>query len=267
MIRLQEHVRDDRGRGITDIEVVVNNELFFVIEAKKGWNLPSIEQLKRYRSRFSGFNNAKRMFIVLSDCKKEYVKNIYKSSLYNIPIKSISWGDIVKRIEEVYENGSNKEKFLLKEFKEYLMGVILMESQESNWAYVVSLKGNTPSWSKIGWRDLVRNKRKYFYPNGKNWPQVPPNYMGFRFNGKLQHIHHVEKYEVVDDVHKYIPEIRKGKVKNHYLLWLGESFEPRKELPNGKIWSNGRMWCMLDTLFTCKTVKEACDISKKRLKK
>jgi len=265
-IRLQETAKSDKHSGITDIEIIINNEFFFLVEAKKGWNLPSIEQLKRYRSRFSGFKNKKSMFIILSDCKEEYVKNNYKKSLYAVPIKSLSWEDITRKIDKVYGKVSHREKFLLSEFKKYLMEVVVMESQESNWVYVVSLAGNTPGWSKIGWRDLVRNKRKYFFPQGKNWPQLPPNYMGFRFDGKLQHINHVEKYEVVEDIHKHIPEIKKGKLKNYYLLWLGEPFEPRKELPNGNIWSNGRLWCMLDTLFTSKTIKQACEISKKRTK-
>ena len=32
----------------------------------------------------------------------------------------------------------------------------------------------------------------------------------------------------------------------------------------GKIYPNGRVWCMLDTLFTSKTISQARDISKKR---
>ena len=120
--------------------------------------------------------------------------------------------------------------------------------------------------SAAAWRDLVQKEKWYFYPQAKNWPKIPPNYMAFRYDGKLQSIHYVKKYEVVQDVHKYIPEIKKGKIKNHYLLWLEEGFEPRKELPNGNIWSNGRLWCILDTLFTCKTIKQACEVSKKRLK-
>ena len=73
-----------------------------------------------------------------------------------------------------------------------------------------------------------------------------------------------ERFEIADDIHKHISEIKKGKIKNHCLIQLGEGFEPRKVLPNGNIWSNGRLWCMLDTLFTCRTIKEACEVSKKR---
>jgi hypothetical protein len=176
----------------------------------------------------------------------------------------LPWSAIIDLIDEVFPKAAMKEKWLLQNLKSYLREIVIMESQESNWVYVVSLSDSTPSWSKISWKDVIYKKRFYFYPQGKNWPGIPPNYIAFRFEGRLQSIHHVEKYEVVQDAHKYIPEIKKGKIQDHYLIWLGERFEPRKELPNGNIWSNGRLWCMLDTLFTSKNIKQACAISSKR---
>lgn len=266
VIKLQEPATRSRDKGITDIEIVINNEVFILVECKKGWNVPPIDQLKKYRSRFGGFSKRKCMYVVLSDCTEEYVKNIYKESLYNIPIQSLSWQKVAETIDDNYRSASHREKFLLNEFRKYLSEAVFMESQESNWVYVVSLSNDKPGWSKIGWIDYVKNKLKYFYPQGKNWPPVPPNYMGFRYGGRLQSIHHVEKYEVVDDLHDYIPEVKKGKLRNMFLLWLGDPFEPRKELPNGNIWTNGRLWCMLDTLFTCDTIQQANVISKRREK-
>jgi len=263
VIKLQEQGKD---KGYTDFEIALDNEYFFVVEAKKGWNLPSIKQIKKYLPRFRQYKSSKRMFIILSDCKKEYFKSQMRDSLYNIPIKSLSWGDIIGIVDEVYDRAQNKEKYLLLQLKKYLEEVVIMENQESNKVYVVSLANGTPSWSKISWRDFIYKKGFYFYPQGKNWPKIPPNYIAFRYYGKLQSIHHVEKYEVVQDAHKYIPEVKKKKLRDHFLLWLGQGFEPRRELPNGNIFSNGRLWCILDTLFTSKTIKEACDISKKRLK-
>ncbi|MFA5412646.1 MAG: hypothetical protein WC350_04855 [Candidatus Micrarchaeia archaeon] len=263
VIKLQEAGKDS---GFTDVEIVINNQFFFLIEAKKGWNLPSTDQLKKYISRFGGFKNPRRMFIVLSDCSEEYVKQQFRDSLYGIPIKSLAWRDIIKLIEKIYAEVPHMEKHLFNELKTYLTEVVVMENKESNWVYVVSLRDDTPSWSKIAWKDIVYKKGKYFYPQGKNWPKIPPNYIAFRYDGKLQSIHHVERYEAVADVNEFISEIKKGKIKNHYLLWLGESFQPRKEVPNGVIWSNGRLWCMIDTLFTSSTLKEATRISSKRVK-
>lgn len=261
VIKLQESGKHD---GFTDFEITLDNKYFFIIEAKKGWILPSIAQLKKYLPRFREFKPTQKAFIVLSDCKEEYFRGELKDSIYNVPIKPLPWAAIIDLIDEVFPKATTKEKWLLQNLKSYLREIVIMESQESNWVYVVSLSDSTPSWSKISWKDVIYKKRFYFYPQGKNWPGIPPNYIAFRFEGRLQSIHHVEKYEVVQDAHKYIPEIRKGKVQDHYLIWLGERFEPRKELPNGNIWSNGRLWCMLDTLFTSKNIKQACAISSKR---
>lgn len=264
VIKLQESGSD---KGFTDFEISIDNQYFIIIEAKKGWNLPSNEQLKRYINRFGGHKHRTRRLIVLSECSEKYAKENLPQSLYGIPIDTLSWQDIIHSINDVYHHSVNREKFILSELKEYLAGVITMENAESNWVYVVSLANGKPSWSEISWRDISGKKQRYFYPQGKGWPKVPPNYIGFRFDGRLQSIHHVERYEVVSDMHDFMPEIKKGKIKNHYLLYLGPGFEPRKEIPNGNIWSNGRLWCMLDTLFTATTLKEASEISYKREKK
>lgn len=144
------------------------------------------------------------MFIILSDCSEVYVNDNLPYSLYSVPITSITWREIIKSINQVYSNANNKEKYLLRELKEYLPKVVLMENKESNWVYVVSLANNTPSWSKISWKDVVYKKKRYFYPAHGGWPKIRPNYIVFRFDGKLLSIHHVEDYEVVDDMHKEI---------------------------------------------------------------
>ena len=41
--------------------------------------------------------------------------------------------------------------------------------------------------------------------------KTPPNYLGFRFEGRLQRVHHVESYEVITQPHDYIPEIHPGR--------------------------------------------------------
>lgn len=264
LVKLQQFGKD---KGFTDFEINIDNNYFVIIEAKKGWVLPNREQLKRYINRFSGFKRRKRRLIVLSECSESYARKNLPLSLYGTQISAVSWQDVLHLINEVYHHAANREKFVLSEFKGYLGGAITMENAESNRVFVVSLANGKPSWSEISWRDISGKKNRYFYPLGNGWPKVPPNYIAFRYDGRLQSIHHVEKYEVASDMHDYMTEIKKGKIRNHYLLYLGKGFEPRKELPTGKLWSSGRIWCMLDTLFTASSVKEAGEISNKREKK
>ncbi len=268
VIKLQE---SSKHAGFTDIEILLDNEHLIIIEAKKGWTLPTTDQLKRYLPRFRGIRHRNRRFVILSDCKDEFVHFTYPESLYNVPITPLRWADLIGIIDETHGAVANKEKLILGELRDYIKEVAIMENHESNYAYVVSLADSTPSWSKISWMDVVYKRKHYFYPQGKNWPEIPPNYIAFRFGGKLQTIHHVDKYEIVTDMHSFIPEIKKGELCNYYLLYLGEKIEPRKELPNRlstekDIWSNGRYWCMIDTLFTSKSIRQAIEITHKREK-
>lgn len=113
----------------------------------------------------------------------------------------------------------------------------------------------------------MKRKHRYFHPIGGGrggWPKEPPNYIAFRYNGKLQSIHHVEGYEVFTNPHEKFPEIPEEKWSPHFLYRLGPAFVPSKEVRTGNIYPNGRVWCMLDTLFTCDTISAARDLSQKR---
>jgi hypothetical protein len=71
-----------------------------------------------------------------------------------------------------------------------------MEMKYSNRVFVVSLGGKGDGW-KITYRDVVEQKNQYFFPVGSRWPDPPPNYLAFRYDGNLQSIHHVKSYATV----------------------------------------------------------------------
>ena len=54
------------------------------------------------------------------------------------------------------------------------------------------------------------------------------------------------------------------KTVTFFVYKLGLAIVPPKEVKNGKIYPNGRVWAMLDTLLTSDTISEARDISKAR---
>jgi len=254
----------EKDRGFTDIEIVVGNRLFCIIEAKIGWTLPTEVQLKRYACRFREYKSFDKKLVVISECKKEYAKKELNKIGLKLPVEFVSWEEIYNLIERVYTRCTNYEKKLLNELKTYLNGVITMRNLQSNMVYCVSLGSWEPEGSSISWIDIVEKKKRYFYPVEKGWPHDPPNYIAFRYDGKLQSIHHVKNYEIVDELHDYIQEIKKGWGGLCFLLKLGPGFKPKHEVKNGKIWTNGRFWCMLDTLFTCKTIEQAVKLTKKR---
>lgn len=262
VVRLQEYGKD---KSFTDIELLINNKLFCIIEAKKGWNLPTKSQLKKYRSRFEDYPSHEHKLVVISECKKEYAKGELKEYRLGLPVEFISWQDIYDIIDKTYPRCGNRDKRLLYQLDSYFKKVITMQDKESNMVYCVVLSSEKLKWSRLSYIDIVRGKRRYFYPVGYGgYPKEPPNYIAFRYGGELQSIHHVDGYEIVTKMYKHLP-VDKEEWDPTFLLKLGPPFRPNKQVKNGKIWRNARLWCMLDTLFTCRTIRGARDLTKKRL--
>lgn len=65
-------------------------------------------------------------------------------------------------------------------------------------------------------------------------------------------------------MHSKVPEIPEGEWEPHFLYKIGQGFAPSKEVKTGTIYPNGRVWCMLNTLFTSDTISDARDKTKRR---
>jgi len=264
-IRLQKY---EEKYGITDIEIELGEKLFVIIEAKRGWNLPTKKQLRQYTERIDFRDSKARLkrLIVLTECNKEFCEtNLNISSINNIKVINLSWRDVYLCSREAIAKGRHAEKRLLFELEDYFERIMTMQKLDSNWVYVVSLSYRIPRRWKISFVDIVNKKALYFHILGKNgWPSEPPNYIAFRYNGELQSIHHIESYEVFTNPHKVVKEIPNGDWGSFYLYHLGPRVIPNRKIKTGKIYANGRVWCMLDTLFTNKTIAAARDESKKR---
>jgi hypothetical protein len=262
VVRLQHH-KD--ASGVTDIELELPGQFHIVIEAKRGWSLPSSSQLRKYARRLRASPAKTKRLVVLSECSPEYAAQILKRNrVHGIPLATLRWKSIAHLADKASRNGSHAEKRLIQELLSYLNRSVVMQQIDSNKVYVLSLaKGTQRGW-RISWIDIVRRKRRYFHPLDPNWPKDPPNYIAFRYGGRLQSVHHIDSYKVVTRLHHDIPEIPNDEWNPMYLYTLGPPFAPAKVVRNGNIYPSGRVWCMLDTLFTCKTISEARDLSKKR---
>lgn len=260
----------DKGSGITDIEIKDGKEFFIIIEAKRGWILPSKDQLLKYSNRetFRKSIAKHKMIVTLSECSRDYADHHLEVKNANgIPIKHVSWKDIHLFAEEAYSTASNSEKRLLRELQLYLRGLVTMQNHTSNEVYVVSLGSGKPDGCSLTWIDIVKQNNKYFHPmGGSGWPKEPPNYIAFRYHGKLQSIHHIEGYVISTNMHSEIAEMPDKEWDDpHFIYTLGPAIIPSKEVKTGSIYPNGRVWCHLDTLLTCDTISEARDLTKKRM--
>jgi hypothetical protein len=45
--------------------------------------------------------------------------------------------------------------------------------------------------------DTLERRRRCFHPLARGWPSQPPNHPGFRYDGEVKAVHHVEGVEVV----------------------------------------------------------------------
>ncbi len=258
-VLLQERVRDG---GLTDIELL-GPTTHVIIEAKRGWALPSERQLSLYAPRLDRERRKRRALVAMSECSDEFAKLHLPARIGNTTVRHMSW-QRVQRLARV-KASAHAEKRLLAQLRSYFERVVKMQDQESNLVYVVSLGAGRPSWSKLTWLEIVRDRRRYFHPVGDGWPKAPPNYLAFRHGGRLQSIHHVEEAKVITEVRKEMPELNPGKWKPHFLYRLGPPIVPHREVRSGPI-RNARRWVMLDLLLTSNTIKEAAALTKERRK-
>ena len=142
-----------------------------------------------------------------------------------------------------------------------------MQDQNSNRVYVVSLNGDTFG-GETTFIEVVEKHRKYFHPVGGDrggWPVEPPNYMGFRYDGHLQSIHHVDDYKVITDFGPFFPNQPSAALDPHFLYHLGPPIRPARDMPAGKrVKFANRVWCFIDTLLTSDTISDALTATKTR---
>jgi hypothetical protein len=264
VIRLQGYQSE---HGYTDIEIDFPNVGCAIIEAKRGWNLPSREQLVKYASRETFRLAKKKRLVVLNESVPEFVNhNLSVPKALRPLVKPIRWQWLIAAADQLTKKVGNIEKGVLRGMSDYLRDHTTARDPWSNLVYVVALSAGVLPESKITWIDVVEKKRRYFHPVGPpGWPPDPPTYLGFRYGGKLQSIHFVESYSVVDSLDRDIPEIKWGKLNRpHFIYVLGKPLRPDHDVKTGRIFRNGRVKCALDLLLTSKTISDALKLTHKR---
>lgn len=254
------------GQGITDLEIRIGEEFLAILEAKSGAALPTQEQLALYAGVMEKHDAARRVLVALTNATQHAASTALASmSVPGANLTHRSWRQICELAVEARAKESNRAKALLDDFISYLGGIVGMETKFDNRVYVVSLgSGNPEGWS-LSWVDIVEQRGCYFYPVGKNWPD-PPNYLGFRYGGRLQRIQHVESYDVIHNFHDVFPEAPDEPCEPHYNFKLGPPIVPDHVVKAGpRVVRANRVWCAIDTLLTSSTISEALDRTQARL--
>ena len=242
-------------KGFTDIELVCDDHLHTIIEAKIGFELPAKGQLMRYRRRFELSSAKLQKLISVSALPNQIAKLRLPDYIDGVPVSHISWGLIRElAIKARGKTKSIEEKMWLRELIDHLEEYSAMNINRDNRVYVVSL-GSRPmrSDSKRTWIDVVEQDKCYFHQVGNHWPKQPPNYIGFRYGGMLQSVHRIESYEIVTDVSDINSSWCSTEV-DHFVYKLGPAMKPPRPLWAGRrndlIQRDLRVWCAIDTLLS-----------------
>lgn len=261
-IRLQTA---EKGEGITDIEIELPGKLSVVIEAKKGTHVPTQTQLAKYAPRLTKHGSPERRLVSVSHATQAFATQALPPTVDGVPVVHYSWRTVWGWTEKARCESRGTEARVLREFAQYLKELVQMDVKYSNLVYVVSLSSATPPSWNLSWIDIVEKANRYFYPVGKSWPD-PPNYLGFRYAGRLQSIRHVERVELFTNPRDVFgADAPDATWDQHYCFDLGVPIIPSREVRTGtRIRHAARCWCMLDTLLTSATISDALTETERR---
>lgn len=264
-IHLQKFGKEDGG--YTDLEIR-GKGFHAILEAKKGWTIPSLDQLAKYRPRMQNPDGNLLRLISVSAAGFGQARRLLPEQVDSVDVIHLSWGDLQRLGQKASATtGSFEQKLWLRQFIQHLQEFISMSRVNDNQVYVVSLSiedirpGNAYTWV-----DVVERDGSYFHPVGDTWPVEPSNYIGFRYHGQLQSVHHIADFEVVKDVSSINPAWCPTD-RDHFVYRLGPPMRPVREIRTGNIYRTGRVKCAIDTLLSGEfnTISDARDESQRRL--
>jgi hypothetical protein len=259
-VSLQEPA--DTG-GYTDIELRYEC-LHVILEAKRGWALPTIDQLARYQLRFTAPVGS--VLLVISEASRHYALSRLPVAVAGVPVRYASWPELIGLANQsAGDAASHAERRLIKELVRYLRGAVRMQDPFSTWTYCVSISNDMPYGGTVSFRQVVDNGF-YFHPYSAGWPKTTPSFLAFRWQNAVQRIHHVDDYRIVDSLHSAFLEIPESPDDpGPYIIYtLGPNLGPPVPLPSGTTYRAARLWVAVDLLLTSPTLKDAVAATKQR---
>lgn len=261
--------RSHETGGYTDVEIVIPNFLHAIVEAKRDWVLPGMDQLGRYRQRLRPDVFPHTAILSVSAASSEYARNRLPAHLDGVAISHRSWSEIQGMVRTSLRQTTKAEhRVWLTHLAQHLQAYVSMQNPRDNMVFVVVLSSEAiRDGETYSWVDVVEQDRRYFHPYGNHWPLIPPNYIGFRYGGKFRSLHRIVSHEVVGnlrDVDVRWPELDG---REHMVYRLGPPMRPPIEITNGTIYRAAHAWCAIDTLLSGEfsTISEARDETNCRL--
>lgn len=247
---------DDLGR--TDLEITTREHLI-VVEAKRGWTLPTVEQLASYAGRIRGHGGG--LLVTLSDCSAEWAELKLPPSVDGVTVTHLPWTAVRADLAIVQRAARGTERIWLDELDDYLRRAIRVRDPGDALAYCVVLSTGRPGGGgSRTFLDFVLGENVYYHPFGwgGGWPTLPPNFFAFRWDNKVRRIQRVMSHEVIPDLQSRWTDIPEDPdtIRPHIVHHLGPPLR-MEPVPNGKPYRANRMWVLVDQLLTCDTLADA----------
>lgn len=261
---LQLEVADPAGR--TDLEIRAGDALI-VLEAKRGWRLPVVDQLERYVERIRAASSAgSGLLVTLSAVSDDFARLRLPPSVAGISVRHLSWAVVMRELCLATREARGRERMWLGELDTYLRRVVHMLDVADSWCYCVVVSNHpvVEGATRTSREWLIRDGvYSHVYGEG-GWPTIPPNFIAFRWDGAVQQIRRVESAEVVPSLHGALAGVPATTTSSrpHVVYRLGQPL-PGTPIPTGRNYRDTRLRdILLDQLLTSPTLADAIERSR-----
>ena len=167
---LRMEVRDEQGR--TDLEIEGDSRLA-VVEAKRGWLLPTTRQLAGYAPRVTAAGGG--VLATLSNASPQWAAHVLPAQVDGVPVLHLPWSHVREDLAEARGPARGEQRHWLDELHDYLRRAVRVRTLQNSWTYCVVVSRDRPGGGgDRTFRDYVDNGW-YFHPFGSGgWPKRPP---------------------------------------------------------------------------------------------
>lgn len=256
-VAIEQHGQDSLDR--TDIELADDDGPVVIIEAKRGWTVPTHDQLARYAVR------RPHIITVVTDCTDAYATGLgLPDQIDGVPVTHRSWRHLLNVVR-----GVGRSRWAT-ELRTYLESTVAtLQDTATNEVFVVVV-GKIPEFNNQHGREFV-DAGWYFHPHRPGWPQRPPTYIGFRQDNALFTVRHIDEYELVADLRDVADQVGVRHIDDtvqgpHFVYRLGPHIGPPQPLHAGpgRNFRNQQHKIPLDLLFTSPTYADAVEAAARR---
>lgn len=231
----------------------------YIVEAKRGWQLPQPRQLEKYAKRVG--EGQRGGLVTLSECSAAWAEQRLPPSVLGVAVQHLPWSVVIDLTERAVRDARGSDRFWAQELTTYLRRAVKMRDPFECLAYCVVLSSaRTVGGGDRTSRDYLERESVYFHPFGwgHGWPVDPPNLFAFRWKGQVHQVRRVLRSEVLPSLQDRWPEIPRDEdsIRPHFIHDLGPAI-PMDPLPAGKNYRDRRLLVLLDFLLTSSTLDEA----------